>query len=239
MKKIFFYPKDKKTEKIGIKPEAAFKNFPIWFKDLKPFISKSSRIFIDKNHNFNLTAKACAPTLDILSSGYYIYLESDIIAVKPEDYECRIAWEDSSTIFVTEHTKNQVGEKFTVPFGYETRILKWENFWNIKTPPGYSLLFIHPSYRFDLPFYSFPAIVDTDSYNIPVNIPFVLRKNFYGKIPKGTPICQVIPIKKENWISEIKNYDDEMFSFENNLSKLKRNIVGSYKKNFWNKKTYK
>jgi hypothetical protein len=122
-----------------------------------------------------------------------------------------------------------------LPEGYDRDALKWSVPWSIKTPPGYSLLFTHPLNRFDLPFYTMSGIVDTDTYEIPVNLPFVIKEGFMGKIEKGTPLAQVIPIKRENWKSSVEEYNSK-----NNflLDKLRTVIDGSYRLQWWHKKNY-
>ena len=55
-----------------------------------------------------------------------------------------------------------------------------------------------------MPFTIFSGVVDTDTYQVPVAFPFVLKEpNFEGMIPAGTPIAQVIPFKRESWKMEI------------------------------------
>ena len=65
---------------------------------------------------------------------------------------------------------------------------------NIKLPKDYSLLFLSPINRFDLPFLSITGIVDCDMYTGTVHFPFFIKNSFTGIIEKGTPIVQIIPI---------------------------------------------
>jgi hypothetical protein len=91
------------------------------------------------------------------------------------------------------------------PFFDEDRfIIKFNNFWTIETPAGYSLLFTHPFNRDDLPFTTIAGMVDTDSYtdNL-INFPARWHDpNFSGVLPKGTPVAQCIPVKRELWTSQ-------------------------------------
>ncbi|HZL31017.1 MAG TPA: hypothetical protein VFC54_08145, partial [Pseudolabrys sp.] len=83
---------------------------------------------------------------------------------------------------------------------------KFNNFWTIETPPGYSLLFTHPLNRTDLPFTTITGLVDTDKYSESL-IAFPARwhdTNFNGVLPKGTPVAQCIPVKREKWVSRIE-----------------------------------
>ena len=82
------------------------------------------------------------------------------------------------------------------------------------------------------------GLVDTDKYTSPVNFPFTLNNlDFEGLIPAGTPVAQVIPIKREGW----------SIGKESEKNLLKRKQVGylrnskfydKYKKMFWEKKEY-
>jgi hypothetical protein len=124
----------------------------------------------------------------------------------------------------------------TPPIGYERNPYKFENKWVMETPPGYSCLITHPLNRFDLPFFTMSGIVDTDQYNfLPVNLPFFLKEGFEGIIPKGTPIAQVIPFKREPWHSEKEDLNPLTKYQINNLKSV---VQRSYKNRFWSKKTY-
>ena len=119
---------------------------------------------------------------------------------------------------------------------FEEQPFKWNSPWLIKTPKGYSTLFTHPLNHFDLPFITMSGIVDTDSYTMPINFPFILRSDFEGIIPKGTPIAQIIPIKRDSWLSEKLEYSEKSkFMLDDLRSKLSR----AYKERFWTKKEYR
>jgi hypothetical protein len=108
--------------------------------------------------------------------------------------------------------------------------------WTIKTPPGYSCLVTHPFGYNNLPFHSFSGIVDSDRFHADINTPFTLKKNFSGVIPKGTPMMQIIPFKRENWESKILK--GTPFEVEKNYTILMTKFHSGYKKFFRDKKTY-
>ena len=84
-----------------------------------------------------------------------------------------------------------------------------------------------------------PGIVDTDQYTAPVNFPFVFNDpSFEGLIPKGTPIAQVIPIKRESWGIKIGNQKDYNEQRKNSI-KLQTKFFDRYKSMFWTRKEYK
>jgi hypothetical protein len=84
-----------------------------------------------------------------------------------------------------------------------------------------------------------PGIVDTDTYTASVNFPMVINDpNFEGLIPKGTPIAQVIPFKREDWQMKIGS-KEELIEQNNITQKLQTKFFDRYKSMFWTKKEYK
>ena len=49
-----------------------------------------------------------------------------------------------------------------------------------------------------------PGVIDTDTYPSDGFLSFFVPKNFKGIIKQGTPFIQVIPIKREKFVSKIK-----------------------------------
>jgi hypothetical protein len=98
-------------------------------------------------------------------------------------------------------------------------------------------LFSNPINRFDLPFQTITGIVDCDKYPGQVHFPFFLKEGFTGIIPAGTPVTQIIPIKRERWQREQLKSDKDFspIFFEKFFSTIKR----SYKKNYWSRKEYR
>ena len=81
--------------------------------------------------------------------------------------------------------------------------LKFMNPWRIKLPPGYSLLFTQPLNRPDLPFTCFSGVVDCDRFDTTVNIPFAWTGPTGDHVlPAGTPIAQVVPLRREQTIRQ-------------------------------------
>jgi hypothetical protein len=149
-----------------------------------------------------------------------------------------ITWLTGDITPILTHNIEQIGE-YPVPDGYEKNVFKWSGFWGIEAPKGYSLLFMHPLGRFDLPFYSFHGIVDGDKHFPPMHIPFFLKNGFDGIIKKGTPYAQVIPIKRESWISKEKNFEEGPKSGKNVISDILLSIDRWYKDNIWERKEYR
>jgi hypothetical protein len=85
-------------------------------------------------------------------------------------------------------------------------IIKFNSLWTIQAPKGYALLFTHPINRSDLPFTTLTGLVDCDTfYDSPLNFPAQWHDmNFNGVLPKGTPVVQCLPVKREIWSSQFE-----------------------------------
>ena len=118
---------------------------------------------------------------------------------------------------------------------------KIQNPWTIKTPPGYSCLFVPPLNNSDDRFSIIPGIVDTDTFNVEVNFPIVMNGDKYPKqelfIKKGTPYVQIIPFKRDNWKMKITPHKQNQSLMNKIFYRL--NFWESYKNNFWKKKIWK
>jgi hypothetical protein len=92
--------------------------------------------------------------------------------------------------------------------------------------------------RYDLPFYVQSGIVESDIWGLPVFIAFFLKRNFQGVIPKGTPIMQIIPFKRDDWELEVINSPEELDKHELMAENRRSMIYGYYKKTAWRKKFF-
>lgn len=182
--------------------------------------------------NGNETVKKCVPFLDSLTAGYIIDLPSDVVFEK----ETRKFHSNSKVKLVSEHYLDQI-DNFDLPQGFDIYPYKWINNWEIRTPKGYSTLFIHPLNSPFLPFYSFSGIVDTDTHPLIINFPFLMRSDFSGLIPAGTPLIQLIPFKRESWNSNV--VDDKPYVSPPNEWEVQNAPFNWYKRNFWHKKSFR
>jgi hypothetical protein len=178
------------------------------------------------------TVKKCIPVLDSLTLGYMIPLTADVM-YEPESKQIL---SNASFKINSDHMAVQT-QDVVVPEEFDPQPHKWINSWHIKTPKGYSTLFIHPLNRLDLPFHSFSGVVDTDKHPIIINFPFVIRKDFSGIIPAGTPMIQAIPFKRDTWDSKVIDEKDSYFYEFANANQDAP--LAWYKRNVWNKKTYR
>lgn len=224
-KKVKFYP-IQGFEDLIIYPKPAKNNIQEWYKkmptEIRPLENK-----------LEASAKRCMPLFDAMTAGYYFYSYADV-SVMVEHGCSKLEWLHHTEVIGT-HPREQL-QGMPLPEGfYKDEAFKWFNPVVMKTPPGYSTLFLTPILRFDLPFHSFPAIVDTDNYEAAIHFPFVLKKNWSGIIRKGTPIVQAIPFKREKWTSSLKK---DLMDNDLEISKIKTFINSAYKKTWWVKKEW-
>jgi hypothetical protein len=205
-------------------PKPALFFIPKWYKEMEAYFPK------DRTPDSLPTIKKCIPVLDAITAGYIIVSPCDVY-VSIKDGEPNY----NSTInnLISFHPRKQ-GYKH--PNANEHQFPKWINPWSIKTPKGYSCLFIPPMHNPNEHFVILEGIVDTDTYSASVNFPFVLKnttKEFM--IPAGTPIAQVIPFKRDDWKSRMS--EDKEASREK-ISLLESVFFDRYKRLFWNRKSY-
>jgi hypothetical protein len=238
--KIKFEPFDKEMGLLFAPPKPAAQSIPAWYKDMAVHMDgeKETGLHKDGVGSSNLTLKGCNPFLDSLTSGYMLTLPFDIEFRRAENGMIGIRWA-TNVNFIGSHAPEQA-PGLPGPVGGSESLLKWRPGWRVITPKGYSTLFTHPLNRHDLPFRTFSGVVDTDMYNLGVDLPFQLLNTINKDIfilEKGTPICQIIPFKRENWDSQFLEFDED--ANKKNGFDLKSKIVRSYKKQFWQKKTYR
>lgn len=237
--KIKFEPANKDAALFFNLPTPASKHIPEWYKNMPVHMDgeKITGLHKDGIGSSNLTLKGCSPFLDALTGGYIFTLPCDLEFRMYPNKGINIRWATEINL-VSSHGADQA-PGLPKPFGGNTDLLKWAPGWRIITPPGYSCLFTHPFNRHDLPFRTFSGIVDTDSYPLGVEFPFQLLQTIDEDIfilEKGTPICQVLPFKRDSWKSEQLNFNEE--ENRKNGFILKSKIVRSYKNQFWHKKNY-
>lgn len=238
MKNIKFITVNKFNYEIQDKPKPSRLHIPEWYKK-SPFYfyngikEKKARFIPGNKRNKNLTFKHCMPLLDGLNAGYIVELQSDIQCSVNDNNDYTLEWGQDLDIFSV-HGENT--EFITPPYGYHKRVVKYNWFTLPKTPKGYSCLIVKPLGFNDLILHAVPAIVDTDISVQPFDLPMWIKESYEGVIPKGTPLAQIIPFKRDNWTSSYElNEGLQMSSQRGFLSVIK----GFYKKNVWQKKYYK
>jgi len=224
-------------------------NIPEWYKKLDHTV-------------LNKTVKGCMPFLDSLTAGYVLKMPQDFnirhnVDNKNEKGE---TFKDSFQTFGLHDQQQWLHAKYiNLNSGIDTHSLKQVegspfieknknlpfykiiNPWKIKTPKGYSCLFVPPLNNSDDRFSIIPAIVDTDSHPIEINFPIVINGDKYPvletTIKKGTSYVQVIPFKRDSWKMIIKPRKQK--EIQNSRLFYGMKLLNTYKERYWNKKSWK
>lgn len=217
------------------KPVPSLYSIPQWLRD------QPSRVETYSEDNPMLTVKRCMPFFDAMTTDFVIKTQFDLLI----DFDTRTKRQTFKILSTPEIdlSKNFDGfdflgqhdvEQFNfapIPSEYrKDKAFKWLNHWTINTPKGHSLLFSHPHNRFDLPFYTLSGMVDADTFELPVNFPFLIKKNFIGVVPKGTPVVQISIVKKTKW--KIQEQESDLTIFEKINDIFFENSAGFYKKRY-------
>ena len=219
-------------------PEPAVKHVPEWYKSL----AKHDKWNDDKHlHPVNniggdgarVATKMCMPFMDSLTAGYYYLLEDDLLVELDEDGRPTLSWSGGVMLIDKRPTI-----ELPVPDNCHPIHYGWRMNWFYETPPGYSVLITHPLNRPELPFYTMSGIVESDIWGLPVFTAFFLKRGFQGIIPKGTPIFQIIPFKRDNWELEVKATQEELDKHDFKAENRRSMLYGYYKKTAWRKKLF-
>jgi hypothetical protein len=229
--KINFITRHKNLFDILEKPHPSIKKTPEWFKNMHPY--RNNVKGVDDNSDPNSTIKKCMPVFDCMTAGYYIPLICDVW-VENDQENLNFKWSMDDIQIVSAHNKEGYN-LYPIPDGYMSIAFKWINPWIINTNKNYSCLFTHPMHYDDLPFKCLPAIVDTDKHPTEIHFIFFLKKGFRGLIPKGTPIIQVIPFKRQKFKA---TYDTKYEKFDLIWNKAKTVFFDRYKLFFRSPKKY-
>jgi len=210
-------------------PQPASKFTPDWYKDTKSYIGNIKKP--TGAGATDATIKRCIPVFDAITAGYIITSPADVYVSLKESIQF---FEWSSLGLISFHPIEQAPNH---PARNQHAYPKWMNPWAVKTPKGYSTLFTQPMHR-EAVFTILPGIVDTDTYTAPVNFPFIVNDpNFEGLIPKGTPIAQVIPFKRDKWQIKL-GFEKEIKEQNKVTSILVTKFFDKYKTMFWTRKEF-
>jgi hypothetical protein len=225
-KKITFCATNKSMLDVWPHPKPSTRFIPDQFKKLERFT---------KNNFHDNTLKNCMPFLDSLTAGYIIPFDQDYL-IDPVEDDFTITPANKKTESIGYHNKKQLPEDWRKKAGEQAG--KFMNKWLIKTPPGYSCMFLKPLNRIEERFDIISGIVDTDKYIEVINFPFTLNKrDKQFIIKKGEPMVQVIPFKRESWKMWTGFYYEKLHLKTSNL--LESKFFDRYKSLFWQKKSFK
>lgn len=219
-------------------PEPAVRHIPEWYRSLARFDRSNDDITLGVVNNIGtdgalVSTKMCMPFFDATTAGYHYLLEDDLYVDLDSEGKPTLSWGGDVLLVDTRPIID-----LPVPDNCHPIHYGWRMNWFYETPPGYSVLITHPMNRYDLPFYTQSGIVESDIWGLPVFTAFFLKKNFRGVIPKGTPIFQMIPIKREEWEMETVETKEELDKHEFMAENRRSMLYGYYKKTAWRKKFF-
>jgi hypothetical protein len=197
----------RELEGLAPPPIPAQRGLPAWLKTMPPSAYSD---FLGAEFD---TVKRCPPFVDAMGCGFLIPLMCD---VRVENGE--FSWDNELPVVssvpsqrspIGFHDCSQVAG--SPLFEAERSLIKFHNLWTIEAPEGYSLLFMHPISHFDLPFRTLTGLVESDRYQDAwVHFPALwCDENFSGVLPRGTPIAQCIPVRRETWAARIGTLDED------------------------------
>jgi hypothetical protein len=233
MKFYHFIPSNEAWADNVPNPKLARDVMPDWYK-------KSELSYEDSDSPTGESSglKTCNPFLDTLIAGYVLTTWTNIYVKVGPDGSLDVDWDaDASSPIIMERSPKS-GALMPRPAGHMPNHLVWTPKWGFKSPKGFSTLVTHPLNRWDLPFTTSAGIIDSDKFHGSGNIPFFIKEGFEGVIPTGTPIAQLIPIKRESWTGAV--YNPALVDIIPSVGKQMREVVrGYYRDKFWVKKEYK
>lgn len=218
----------------GVIPEPypSRKFLPEWYKALPPKVGNLNKIE-------NGTIKRCPPFLDAMCVGWIIPLAASVEFVTNEDSSYLTYKSNFYRPIVENHGFNQVTSEEHPNPNMPKPPMKFLNYWYIKVPKGWSVLFVPPINRPDPRFTCISGMVDCDAYPEYINFPFFFNTpNYTGIVKCGTPLVQVIPIKrseimKKHTVRKVNKKDEQEIS----LTRRKRACNESlYRDTVWERK---
>ena len=229
-----FVPDSKEIELSIPIPKPAKSYYPEWVKEMPNTVLSKAGLNVG-------TAKQCMPFTDSFTTGYVQELICDVEITnlgKSDMGDDMLSYRWAGNIRPIKSRSEENGSLNLLPkfSGYYKSDLQWLSHWEPNTPAGYSTLYSHPFNRPDLPFYTMNGIIDTDRWPLAGPIPFLVKEGFEGVIPAGTPIYQIVFVKRDEWTSTGISYDEK--TDKSLTQKVKRHFSCGYKKTFWNKKLY-
>jgi hypothetical protein len=211
-------------------PVPASLGLPDWLKTMPP------QAFNAVGQQESPTVKRCPPFIDAMTSGFLIPLICDLKVENGEFTWVNDLPPGGEVTFVRSpigfHDASQVIG--TPLFEADRFLIKFHNLWTIEAPDGYALFFTHPVNRFDLPFTTLTGLVDCDRYHDNwIHFPAHWHDpNFSGVLPRGTPIAQCLPVKREKWVARTTIFTKEETQRAHDLTTAISREQGIYRRQF-------
>ncbi len=157
------------------------------------------------------TVKHCPPFVDAMTQGFVLPLPCDVLVA-----DGRLSWDwPIPRLGASLHPRAPIafhapaqlsGTPFHAP---DAVAVKFNLFWTVELEEGWSLFATHPVNRADLPFRLLSGLVDADRFHdVGILFPAVWTDpSFAGVLPRGTPVAQCIPVRRERVELEFATLD--------------------------------
>lgn len=248
MKRIVFNLDEGSHPSVILPPQPAHRFVPDWYKKGERFINKEDGSLNIPDESLRSGGlKSCNPFLDSIIAGYIQELSCAIEITKnngtdPIEYRYVEKNENGEYVQVEDlglinERRGALGHTIPRPHGHSQNHLVWVGHWGWKTPKGYSMIVTHPMNQFQLPFTTASGFMESDRFVPGGNVPWYIKEGFTGIIPKGTPMYQLIPVKRKKWLAIVpKNFVSIRGKF---IAKMAREVpYGFYRDKLWVKKVY-
>lgn len=201
---------------------------PQTIKDFKPVLAKSvtpewwkrTKAHIDVYGRRVQSVRACPAMDDWLKTGWLLVSNRDIHV--EHDGHTGFFTQQHGTYGSPSHPASQqaVAFEFLGEDGPVKDAFKMKNPWSITTPKGYSTFYLDPFLHQNRQFSTWQGIIDTDTFNKNMDnaqIIFYPKVNHSFTIYKGTPLCQIIPFKRETWNASYLLKDEQTYLEDRSL----------------------
>ncbi len=220
-------------------PEPSYKKIPQWYRDLAKHGTSNDLADLDPMNDrggdgSNVSTKLCMPFFDAMALGYQYPLEDDLTVTLDKNGKPKLSWSKDFMLIDKRPTVDMAVPKDVHPIHFGIKM-----HWFYETPPGYSLLMTNPINRPDLPFWTPTGIVDSDIWGLPIFMPFFIKRDFEGVIKSGTPVFQMIPIKREQWEMSFDTSKESIEKHDLRSENRRSHITAHYRKFAWRKKEYR
>lgn len=180
------------------------------------------------------TVKHCPPFIDAMSLGFVLSLPCDVRVEAG-----RLSWDwEVPSLAARHHPRAPVafhaaGQVENTPMS-DFPVVKFNPCWTVELEEGVSLFVTHPANRFDLPFRLLSGLVDADRFHdVGILFPALWTDDrFEGVLPRGTPIAQCVPVRREELALSVESFtDEEARRFDRTAAEL-LTVTGHYRKMF-------
>ena len=182
------------------------------------------------------TLKHCPPFVDAMTQGFVLPLPCDVHVA-----DGRLSWDwPIPRLGASLHPRAPIAFHASAqlegtPYHASDAVaVKFNLFWTVELEAGWSLFATHPINRADLPFRLLSGLVDADRFHdVGILFPALWTDPaFSGVLPRGTPIAQCIPARRERVELEFATLDTDRSDRYQRTAETLLGGPGHYRKTF-------